>query len=125
MEEVKSESVEFRKAGEEIARGMQDTAKNSEKKTISIDPNILIDCIEYTNAVIEGYAAIYKNFQNILWTMRRRGVSPTDAAAATVEIINRASAKAQAMVPHKDPFEELKETPNDDTKEDGSNDVTV
>lgn len=105
MEEVKSESVEFRKAGEEIAHGTQDSINNSEKKTISIDPNILIDCIEYTNAVVDGYVAIYKNFQNILWTMRRRGVSPTDSAAATVEIVNKASAKAQAMVPHRDPFE--------------------
>lgn len=82
-----------------------------QKKTISIDPNILIDCIEYTNAILDGYKSIYQNFQKILWTMRKRGVPAADAAAATVEIMERASKRASAMVPHKDPFEEL---PSDD-----------
>lgn len=77
---------------------------SEEKKKIEIDPNILIDCVEYVSAVTSGYIAIYENFQKILWTMRNRGVSANDAANATVAIVNEASKKAQAMVPHKDPF---------------------
>lgn len=76
----------------------------SEKKKMEIDPNILLDCVDYVTAVTEGYIAIYENFQKILWTMRTRGVSASDAATATVAIVNEASKKAQAMVPHKDPF---------------------
>lgn len=75
-----------------------------EKKKIEIDPSILLDCVDYVTAVTEGYAAIYENFQKILWTMRHRGVSSGDAANATVAIVNEASKKAQAMAPHKDPF---------------------
>lgn len=78
-----------------------------QKKTIFIDPNILIDCIEYTNAILDGYKSIYQNFQKILWTMRKRGVPAANAAAATVEIMEQASKRASAMVPHKDPFEEI------------------
>lgn len=77
---------------------------SEEKKKIEIDPNILLDCVDYVTAVTEGYVAIYENFQKILWTMRNRGVSAGDAANATVAIVNEASKKAQAMVPHKDPF---------------------
>lgn len=95
--------------------------KEDTKKMITIDPNILIDCIEYTDAVVNGYVEIYQNFQKILWTMRKRGVSAGDAASATVEIVNRAAAKAQAMVPHKDPFGEL---PDDAKKETESDDAT-
>lgn len=100
---------------------MSKTAETKEKKIISIDPNILIDCMEYTDAIVEGYVAIYRNFQNILWTMRERGVSESDAAAATVEIVNRASAKAQAMVPHKNPFEKLEESKGNEKKDDEEN----
>lgn len=88
--------------------------KNPEKKIINIDPELLISCAPYVDDVVNGYVAIYQNFQNILWTLRRNGVSPQDAASATVEIANRAAAKAQAMVPHKDPFEELNEKEDDD-----------
>lgn len=118
MEEIKIGAVEMENSEEH---------KKSEIRGIVIDPNILIDCIEYTNDVVNGYAAIYKNFQNILWTMRRRGVSPSDAAAATVEIVNKAAAKAQEMVPHKDPFEELEEKSDDDEvkKEETSDDDTM
>lgn len=78
----------------------------SEKKKLDIDPNILLDCADYVSAVTEGYIAIYENFQKILWTLRNRGVSPSNAATATVAIVNEASKKAQAMVPHRDPFAE-------------------
>lgn len=77
---------------------------SEEKKKIEIDPNILLDCVDYVTAVTEGYIAIFENFQKILWTMKHRGVSSGDAANATVAIVNEASKKAQAMVPHKDPF---------------------
>lgn len=110
-----------------MSKSKNKAAETKEKKTISIDPNILIDCVEYTNAVVEGYVAIYRNFQNILWTMRERGVSEADAAAATVEIVNRAAAKAQAMVPHKNPFEKLeasKEEDDDDKREETSDEST-
>lgn len=77
---------------------------SDKKKKIEIDPSILLDCVDYVTAVTEGYIAIYENFQKILWTLKHRGVSNTDAASATVAIVNEASKKAQAMVPHKDPF---------------------
>lgn len=95
---------------------MSEEVKTTEKETekpISIDPNLLLDCIDYVQAVTDGYAAIYQNFQKILWTLKRGGISSADAAAATVGIINTAAAKAQAMVPHKDPFEDV------ETEEDG------
>lgn len=100
MSEIKNE-VEAK--NEEL----ENATEPAEKKTISIDPNILIDCIEYTNAISNGYKTIYQNFQKILWTLRKRGVPAGDAAAATVEIMERASKRASSMVPHKDPFEEL------------------
>lgn len=77
---------------------------SKEKKKIEIDPSILLDCVDYVTAVTEGYVAIYENFQKILWTLKNRGVSNADAASATVAIVNEASKKAQAMVPHRDPF---------------------
>ena len=77
---------------------------SEEKKKIEIDPNILLDCVDYVTAVTEGYIAIFENFQKILWTMKHRGVPSGDAANATVAIMNEASKKARAMVPHKDPF---------------------
>lgn len=77
---------------------------SEEKKKIEIDPNILLDCVDYVTAVTEGYIAIFENFQKILWTMKHRGVPSGDAANATVAIVNEASKKAQTMVPHKDPF---------------------
>lgn len=113
MDEVMNQRDRMNKAENE-GRTMN---KEDTKKTIAIDPNILIDCVEYTNAVVEGYVAIYRNFQNILWTMRERGVSEADAAAATVEIVNRAAAKAQAMVPHKNPFEKLTEEKKENCNE--------
>lgn len=77
---------------------------SEEQKKIEIDPNILLDCVDYVTAVTGGYIAIYENFQKILWTMKNRGVPNADAATATVAIVNEAAKKAQAMVPHKDPF---------------------
>lgn len=97
---------------------MEENKKPELGRKISIDPNILLDCVEYVNGVTDGYVSIYQNFQKILWTLRKRGVSEADAAAATVEIVNRASAKAQTMVPHKDPFEDLEEDKGDEKKED-------
>lgn len=121
MDEVMNQRDRMNKAENE-GRTMN---KEDTKKTIAIDPNILIDCIDYTNAVVDGYVAIYKNFQKILWTMRQRGVSEADAAAATVGIVNRAAAKAQSMVPHKNPFEKLedleKTDDDDDKREETSN----
>lgn len=110
---------------------MEENKKPELGRKISIDPNILLDCVEYVNGVTDGYVSIYQNFQKILWTLRKRGVSEADAAAATVEIVNRASAKAQAMVPHKNPFEDLeedkadeKEGEDDDKREEASNEDT-
>lgn len=85
---------------------------SEEKKKIEIDPNILLDCVDYVTAVTEGYIAIFENFQKILWTMKHRGISSGDAANATVAIVNEASKKAQAMVPHKDPFAVEEDTEN-------------
>lgn len=110
---------------------MEENKKPELGRKITIDPNILLDCVEYVNGVTDGYVSIYQNFQKILWTLRKRGVSEADAAAATVEIVNRASAKAQTMVPHKNPFEELeedkiddKEGEDDDKREETSNEDT-
>lgn len=77
---------------------------NEEKKKIEIDPDILLDCVDYVTKVTKGYVAIYEGFQEILWTMRNRGVSMEDAAIATVSIVDKAAKKAQELVPHKDPF---------------------
>lgn len=91
-----------------------------EKKTtetgrkIHIDPDILLDCSDYVTDTVNGYIAIYQSFQKILWTLQNRGVSPSDAASATIEIVNRAAAKAQASVPHKDPFTKLPTDEKDD-----------
>lgn len=77
---------------------------SEEKKKIEIDPDILLECVDYVTAVTEGYVAIYENFQKILWTLKHKGVSSGDAATMTVAIVNEASKKAGALVPHKDPF---------------------
>lgn len=110
---------------------MEENKKPEFGRKISIDPNILLDCVEYVNGVTDGYVSIYQNFQKILWTLRKRGVSEADAAVATVEIVNRASAKARAMVPHKNPFEKLeedktdeKEGEDDDKKEEATDEDT-
>lgn len=83
-----------------------------EMQTLHVDPNILIDCIDYTSALVNGYVGIYQNFQKILWTMHHRGMSAQDSANAAMAIMKKASDKASSMVPHKDPFveEEYPET---------------
>lgn len=77
---------------------------SEEKKKIEIDPNILLECVDYVTALTEGYVAIYENFQKILWTLRDKGLSSGVAASATVAIVNDAAKKAGAMVLHENPF---------------------
>lgn len=84
--------------------------KKEEQKKLEIPPDILLDCVEYTGAVMSGYVAIYENFQKILWTMKNRGVPTGDAASATMTIVNEAARRAQEMVPHRDPFREEEDT---------------
>ena len=98
---------------------MEENKTTETRRKINIDPDILLDCSDYVTDVTNGYIAIYQGFQNILWTLRNRGVSPADAASATIEIVNRAAAKAQASVPHKDPFAKLPD--DDDKKKDEKN----
>lgn len=87
---------------------------DEEMKTLQVDPNILIECIDYTSALVNGYVDIYQNFQKILWTMHHRGMSAQDAANAAMAIMKKASDKASSLVPHKDPFVEEESPENEE-----------